>query len=110
MGCFSRSVACYPGASELSVTFGQAPGEATITASGVDQGQVGALMFSDDLANWFPVAATTETSLGFSERSAASQRFFQLLESNAAHAQRGSQLENQAQPAERQVSRRVQGV
>jgi hypothetical protein len=68
------------GASELSVTFGQAPGEATITASGVDQGQVGALMFSDDLANWFPVAATTETSLGFSERSAASQRFFQLVE------------------------------
>ena len=69
------------GASELSVTLGQAPGEATVTASGVDQGQVGSLMFSDDLANWFPVAATTETSLGFSERLAASQRFFQLVES-----------------------------
>jgi hypothetical protein len=74
VGCVS------PGASELSVTFGQAPGVATIEARGVSQGQVGALMFSDDLANWFPVAATTETSLGFSERSAASQRFFQLVE------------------------------
>ena len=80
-GLFFAVGCVLPGASELSVTFGQAPGEATITASGVDQGQVGALMFSDDLANWFPVAATTETSLGFSERSAASQRFFQLLES-----------------------------
>ncbi|MDP7049761.1 MAG: hypothetical protein QF721_09935, partial [Verrucomicrobiota bacterium] len=68
------------GASELSVTLGQATGEATITASGVDQGQVGALMFSDDLANWFPVAAMTGTSLGFSERSVASHRFFQLVE------------------------------
>ena len=80
-GLFFAVGCVFPGASELSVTFGQAPGEATITASGVDRGQVGALMFSDDLANWFPVAATTETSLGFSERSAASQRFFQLLES-----------------------------
>ena len=80
-GLFFAVGCVLPGASELSVTLGQAPGEATITASGVDQGQVGALMFSDDLANWFPVAATTETSLGFSERSAASQRFFQLLES-----------------------------
>ena len=79
-GLFFAVGCVLPGASELSVTFGQAPGEATITASGVDQGQVGALMFSDDLANWFPVAATTETSLGFSERSAASQRFFQLVE------------------------------
>ena len=69
-----------PEASELSVTLGQAPGEATITASGVDQGQVGALMFSGDLVNWFPVAVMTETSLGFSEPSGRKHRFFQLLE------------------------------
>ena len=79
-GLFFAVGCVLPGASELSVTLGQAPGEATITASGVDQGQVGALMFSDDLANWFPVAATTETSLGFSEPARHGHRFFQLLE------------------------------
>ncbi len=79
-GLFFAGGCVLSGASELSVTLGQAPGEATIMASGVDQGQVGALMFSDDLANWFPVASTTETSLGFTERSAAGQRFFQLVE------------------------------
>ena len=79
-GLFFAVGCILPGASELSVTLGQAPGEATITASGIDQGQVGALMFSDDLANWFPVAAMTGTSLGFSERSVASHRFFQLVE------------------------------
>ena len=78
-GLFFAVGCVLPGASELSVKLGQAPSEATITASGVDQGQVGALMFSDDLANWFPVAAMTGTSLGFTERSAASQRFFQLV-------------------------------
>ena len=78
-GLFFAVGCVLPGASELSVTLGQAPGEATITASGVDQGQVGALMFSDDLANWFPEAAVTGTSLRFTEWSAASQRFFQLV-------------------------------
>jgi hypothetical protein len=67
-------------ASELSVRLGQAPGEATIEASGIGQGQVGALMFSGDLANWFPVASTAEVSLGFSEPVGGGQRFFQLLE------------------------------
>ena len=45
-GLFFAVGCVFPGASELSVTLGQAPGEATITASGVDQGQVGALMLS----------------------------------------------------------------
>ena len=55
-------------ASELSVRLGQPPGQTTIEASGIGQGRVGALMFSGDLANWFPAAATAEASLGFSER------------------------------------------
>ena len=52
-GLFFAVGCVFPGASEMSVTFGQAPGVVTITASGIDEGQVGALMFSDDLANWF---------------------------------------------------------
>ena len=79
-GLFFAVGCVLPGASEWSGTLGQAPGEATITASGVDQGQVGALMLSDDLANRFPVAVMTETSLGFSEPSGRKHRFFQLLE------------------------------
>jgi hypothetical protein len=67
-------------ASELSVRLGQPPGQTTIEASGIGQGRVGALMFSGDLANWFPAAATAEASLGFSERLGGGQRFFQLLE------------------------------
>ena len=67
-------------ASELSVRPGQAPGEAVVEATGVGQGRVGALLFSDDLTRWFPVAATAETSLGYSEASARGNRFFQLLE------------------------------
>ena len=67
-------------ASELSVRRGQPPGQTTIEASGIGQGRVGALMFSGDLANWFPAAATAEASLGFSERLGGGQRFFQLLE------------------------------
>ena len=67
-------------ASELSVRLGQAPARATIEASGIGPGRVGALMFSGDLANWFPVASTAEVSLGFSEPVGGGQRFFQLLE------------------------------
>ncbi|MBC8244989.1 MAG: hypothetical protein H8E20_11390 [Verrucomicrobia bacterium] len=67
-------------ASELSVRLGQAPGQATVEASGIGQGRVGALMFSGDLANWFPVAATAETALGFREPAGSRQRFYQLLE------------------------------
>ncbi|MBT5312120.1 MAG: hypothetical protein HOL38_11120, partial [Verrucomicrobia bacterium] len=69
-----------PGASELKVTLGQGPGETTITASGIGPGRVGALMFSGDLVNWFPVASTAEVSLGFREPVGGGQRFFQLLE------------------------------
>ena len=67
-------------ASELSVRRGQPLGQVTVEASGIGQGRVGALMFSGDLANWFPAAATAEASLGFSERLGGGQRFFQLLE------------------------------
>ena len=67
-------------ASELSVRLDQPPGQAVIEATGIDPGRVGALMFSGDFANWFPVAATAESSLGFSERPGGGQRFFQLLE------------------------------
>jgi len=67
-------------ASELSVRPGQAPGEAVVEGTGVGQGRVGALLFSDDLTRWFPVAATAETSLGYSEASGRGNRFFQLLE------------------------------
>ena len=67
-------------ASELSVRVGQPLGQVTVEASGIGQGRVGALMFSGDLANWFPAAATAEASLGFSERPGGGQQFFQLLE------------------------------
>ncbi|SVE22429.1 uncharacterized protein METZ01_LOCUS475283, partial [marine metagenome] len=67
-------------ASELSVQLDQALGQATVEASGIGQGRVGALLFSVDLANWFPAAASSAVSLGFSERPAVSQRFFQLRE------------------------------
>ncbi len=40
-------------------------------------------MFSGDVANWFPVAATAETALGFTGRTGGEQRFFQLLETIA---------------------------
>ena len=49
-------------ASELSVRLDQPPGQAVIEATGIDPGRVGALMFSGDFANWFPVAATAEAS------------------------------------------------
>ncbi|SVB08255.1 uncharacterized protein METZ01_LOCUS161109, partial [marine metagenome] len=67
-------------ASELSVRLGQAPTRATIEVSGIGAGRVGVLMFSDDLANWFPVASSPESTLDFTERSVAGQRFFQLVE------------------------------
>ena len=39
-------------------------GQAVVEAEGLGQGRVGALLFSDDLTNWFPVAATDQLTLG----------------------------------------------
>ncbi|MBO24288.1 MAG: hypothetical protein CMO65_03680, partial [Verrucomicrobiales bacterium] len=65
---------------ELSVRLAKPLGQAMVEAKGLDQGRVGALLFSDDLTNWFPVAATDQLSLGYSEAPAPGQRYFQLLE------------------------------
>ena len=65
---------------ELSVRLAKPLGQAMVEAKGLGQGRVGALLFSDDLTNWFPVAATDQLSLGYSEAPAPRQRYFQLLE------------------------------
>ena len=65
---------------ELSVRLAKPLGQAMVEAKGLGQGRVGALLFSDDLTNWFPVAATDQLSLGYSEAPAPGQRYFQLLE------------------------------
>ena len=65
---------------ELSVRLAKPLGQAMVEAKGLGQGRVGALLFSDDLTNWFPVAATDQLSLGYSEAPAHGQRYFQLLE------------------------------
>ena len=67
---------------ELSVRLAKPLGQAVVEAEGLGQGRVGALLFSDDLTNWFPVAATDQLTLGFSEAPAPSQRYFQLLETS----------------------------
>ena len=69
-------------AAELSVRLAKPLGQAVVEAEGLGQGRVGALLFSDDLTNWFPVAATDQLTLGFSEAPAPSQRYFQLLETS----------------------------
>ena len=65
---------------ELSVRLAKPLGQAMVEAKGLGQERVGALLFSDDLTNWFPVAATDQLSLGYSEAPAHGQRYFQLLE------------------------------
>ena len=65
---------------ELSVRLAKPLGQAVVEAKGLGQGRVGALLFSDDLTNWFPVAATDQLSLSYSEAPAHGQRYFQLLE------------------------------
>ena len=65
---------------ELSVRLAKPLGQAIVEAKGLGQGRVGALLFSDDLTNWFPVATTDQLSLGYSEAPAPRQRYFQLLE------------------------------
>ena len=65
---------------ELSVRLAKPLGQAVVEAKGLGQGRVGALLFSDDLANWFPVAATDQLTLGYSEAPAPGRRYFQLLE------------------------------
>ena len=67
-------------AAELSVRLAKPLGQAMVEAKGLGQGRVGALLFSDDLTNWFPVAATDQLTLGYSEAPAPGQRYFQLLE------------------------------
>lgn len=68
---------------ELSVRLATPLGQAEVEASGLGQGRVGSLMFSDDLARWFPVAATDQSTLSYNEPPSAGQRFFQLLETTA---------------------------
>ena len=65
---------------ELSVRLAKPLGQAVVEAKGLGQGRVGALQFSDDLANWFPVAATDQLTLGYSEAPSSGRRYFQLLE------------------------------
>ena len=59
---------------ELSVRLAKPLGQAVVEAKGLGQGRVGALLFSDDLTNWFPVAATDQLSLDYSEAPAHGQR------------------------------------
>jgi len=65
---------------ELSVHLANPLGQAVVEAKGINQGRVGALLYSDDLKQWFPVAASNQSTLGFRETPAAGQRYFQLLE------------------------------
>ena len=93
---------------ELSVRLAKPLGQAMVEAKGLGQGRVGALLFSDDLTNWFPVAATNQLSLGYSEAPARA-RVFSTSRDHTPQAQRLVELENGADAPGGQFHGGIQG-